>query len=392
MGKKIMTYSVFETAKNEIPTQDKIDYFEKVLKETQEGKDFSKWFDVKSVRTGRFYVTKKNEIKGVNIPSKSYFNHFEREGSDLGKWFYEFLSSNGAYGDKSGDLKNLFREFMIDSVRKSRPSSISQKQIEGFFSKEDNAPVGDFPLPQSIYDKILNESGLITNFGFLYNLDFVKKCEEVGIQSRKSELRPDSFCIGLFADKIAESILGHEKLEGLKDLTKSFDSINNGRSNLHFKFMDKSSSDFIMSPKSDKGKSLRKGNHDTILKIGTDDKNLVIESLEKYVKNSLEKHNFGIGDQYSRIYSDPNSRSIKKVNEYLMSQLFGEGSVTKKEAEEAIEKSIVEEIGPHFDKNPLDLYILDGLPEFKKIIMDKYEIPDISKFGKTFKGGWMGES
>jgi hypothetical protein len=375
--KKIMTYSVFENSKGEFSGEDKIKYFEKILKETPEGKDFSRWFDIKSVKTGRFYITKKKEIEGISIPSKSYFNHSEYSTSDSEKWYYEFSSSGGSYGTTSGNLRELFRKFMIDAVRKSRPSSISQKRIEEFFSKESNAPMGNFPSPKSVYDKILNESGLIQDFGFLSDLDFVKKCKEVGIECGK---RSTSFYVLLHANKIVEKILGKEKMNSLIDLAIELDKIKP----LYFKFLNPQESDFILTPKSDKGKSLSKGRYETTLKIGTEDKDLIIKSLEDYVRKYLD-HRFSLGGKFSH----KGSIYIEKINKYLISQVFGEGSITKEEIEEDIEKFILDYVGDYFKENPLELYLLDEFPDMKKKIIEKYGISDFSKLGKNLNKGWL---
>jgi len=132
--KKILNFSIFE-GENE---DTKIKYFNEVLNNTKEGKDFKKWFEIKPVRTGRFYITKKREIvenKGLEIPLKSYFdpNTYENIEGNEKVWYYEFASSNGTYGRTKGELKDLFRDFIITAIKKSRPSSIPKKALEDFF-------------------------------------------------------------------------------------------------------------------------------------------------------------------------------------------------------------------------------------------------------------------
>jgi hypothetical protein len=195
MAKKILSYSLFEGK-----TEDyKVEEFKKAL-DSPEGKDFQRWFGFNSVRTGRSYISKKNEIKEINIPSRSYFD-FNGD-----RWYYEFASSNGAYGTTyNQDLKSLFRIFMVDSVRKSRPASITEKQIKEFFSKESNFPKGNFPDPEKIYSLIIAESGFITDFSFLEELPIIKRISAGNIESLKNlevTIFDVNLKIGLFIDTL----------------------------------------------------------------------------------------------------------------------------------------------------------------------------------------------
>jgi hypothetical protein len=378
--KKIMTYSVFENSKKGFSPGEQINYFEKILRETQEGRDFSKWFYVKPVRTGRFYVSKKNEIKGINIPSRSYF--------DFGhQWYYEFSSSNGIYGTtKNQDLKSLFRIFMIDAVKKSRASSISQKQIEEFFSKESNAPVGNFPLPEKIYQKIESDSGFIQDFKFILDLEIAKKCKDLGIIIKnKIDGRKEGISISFEPGPIIKSIVGEKEKVAMDEIASKLEL---HKIYLNFTFLTLGELNLVIIPKTTKGKSVNKARDRKVIKIGTDNKDSLEKIVEDSIKDPIDLHPFRFSPRWGYTTIKP----LKMINDYLKSQLFGSGSIKKEEVKEYIEKEFMESVGSYFEENPLDLYLLDDFPKIKKEIIEKYGIPDVSKFGKAFKTGWFGEN
>ena len=191
MTRKILSYSLFEGKEED----KKIEEFNRALN-TTEGKDFQKWFWTQQVRTGRSYIHKENSVKGINIPSRSYFD----KAPNSEEWYFEFSSSNGTYGttyDK--DLKSLLGEFMATAVRKSRPSSITENKIKEFFSKESNFPKGNFPDPEKIYSSVIGESGFITDFSFLADLPMIKRISDLGIPiSIKENAGLRSIHIGFF--------------------------------------------------------------------------------------------------------------------------------------------------------------------------------------------------
>ena len=375
MTRKILTYSLFEGKEED----KKIEEFNRALN-TTEGKDFQKWFGSNPVRTGRFYIHKKNEIKGINIPSRSYFdfNGF--------KWYFEFTSSNGSYGttyDK--DLKSLLREFMATAVRKSRPSSITEKKIKEFFSKESNFPKGNFPDPEKIYSSITGESGFITDFSFLMDLPMIKRISDLGIPvSVKENSGLSSIHIGFSnsssdINTVMERIFGKEYSDSLSEIFKNVPRNfprNNLQSDWHISLSESSLKPNLIEPKTSSGKNLVKGTYTTSLRLGFDTK-------EKKDRITLINPTLKEGWRPGKIM-------IKPLEEYIKNKILGEpvGDL-KEKSKERIGEILLDIFGPYVEKNPLDLYLVDEMPDLKEKIMKKYRIEDFSKLGRAFGKGFL---
>ena len=384
MTRKILTYSLFEGKEED----KKIEEFNRALN-TTEGKDFQKWFGSNPVRTGRFYIHKKNEIKGINIPSRSYFdfNGF--------KWYFEFTSSNGLYGttyDK--DLKSLLREFMATAVRKSRPSSITEKKIKEFFSKESNFPKGNFPDPEKIYSSITGESGFITDFSFLMDLPMIKRISDLGIPvSVKENSGLSSIHIGFSnsssdINTVMERIFGKEYSDSLSEIFKNVPRNfprNNLQSDWHISLSESSLKPNLIEPKTSSGKNLVKGTYTTSLRLGFDTKEKIEKLTEDFIKDRITLINPTLKEGWR-----PGKIMIKPLEEYIKNKILGEpvGDL-KEKSKERIEEILLDMFGPYVEKNPLDLYLVDEMPDLKEKIMKKYGIEDFSKLGRAFGKGFL---
>jgi len=384
--RKISTYSSMFEGKAE---DEKLEAFNRALN-SPEGKDFQKWFDIKHVRTGRGYIHKKNEIKGMNIPSRSYFDLSGYIGG--GEWYYEFASSSGSYGTTyNQDLKSLFRIFMVDAVRKSRPSSITEKQIKEFFSKESNFPKGSFPNPDKIYSSITQESGVVVDFSFLMELPIIKRISDLGVKvytSENSGLTSVSmdFKSSSNLKNILETIFGKEYSDSLKEIVKEIpkDSSSSSWGNWYIDLFE-SLSLYKIDPKTKPGKNVYNGRTSKELRIGSDSK----EKIEKYTEEFIKGNSTLITatfkkDWNQRIYIRPLEDLIKKT---ILGEPIGN---LKEESKERIEEILLDLIGPHIGKNPLDLYLVDAMPDLKEKIMKEYGIEkDFSKLGRAFGKGFL---
>jgi hypothetical protein len=384
--RKISTYSSMFEGKAE---DEKLEAFNRALN-SPEGKDFQKWFDIKHVRTGRAYIHKKNEIKGMNIPSRSYFDLSGYIGG--GEWYYEFASSSGSYGTTyNQDLKSLFRIFMVDAVRKSRPSSITEKQIKEFFSKESNFPKGSFPNPDKIYSSITQESGVVVDFSFLMELPIIKRISDLGVKvytSENSGLTSVSmdFKSSSNLKNILETIFGKEYSDSLKEIVKEIpkDSSSSSWGNWYIDLFE-SLSLYKIDPKTKPGKNVYNGRTSKELRIGSDSK----EKIEKYTEEFIKGNSTLITatfkkDWNQRIYIRPLEDLIKKT---ILGEPIGN---LKEESKERIEEILLDLIGPHIGKNPLDLYLVDAMPDLKEKIMKEYGIEkDFSKLGRAFGKGFL---
>jgi hypothetical protein len=378
MIKKILSYSLFEGK-----TEDyKVEEFKKAL-DSPEGKDFQRWFDIQYVRTGRSYISKKNEIKEINIPSRSYFD-FNGD-----RWYYEFSSSNGSYGTTyNQDLKSLFRIFMVDAVRKSRPASITEKQIKEFFSKESNFPKGNFPDPEKIYSLIIEESGFITDFSFLEELPIIKRISDLGIpvsiRNKKGTKSIDIDFRGSseISTAIIEKIFGKEYSDSLNEIIEKIPSTIFSKWRI---ILFESLQSLEIEPKSEPGKKVYKGTRETVLRLGFDSKEKIGEQTEKFIKERITLIRATLMRGYNeKSYINPLTKLIEK-------KILGESiEGLEKESKEKIDEILLDLIGPEIEKNPLDLYILDGFPELKKKVMERYGIEkDFSKIGKAFGKGFL---
>ena len=378
MTRKILSYSLFEGK-----TEDyKIEEFKKAL-DSPEGKDFQMWFDIKYVRTGRGYIHRKDGVKGVNVPSRSYFD-FNGD-----RWYYEFSYSSGLYGTTyNQDLKSLFRIFMVDAVRKSRPASITEKQIKEFFSKESNFPKGNFPDPEKIYSLIIEESGFITDFSFLGELPIIKRISDLGIpvsiRNKKGTKSIDIDFSGRseISTAIIEKIFGKEYSDSLNEIIEKIPSTIFSKWRI---ILFESLQSLEIEPKSEPGKKVYKGTRETVLRLGFDSKEKIGEQTEKFIKERITLIRATLMRGYNeKSYINPLTKLIEK-------KILGESiEGLEKESKEKIDEILLDLIGPHIEKNPLDLYILDGFPELKKKVMERYGIEkDFSKIGKAFGKGFL---
>ena len=384
MTRKILTYSLFEGKEED----KKIEEFNRALN-TTEGKDFQKWFGSNPVRTGRFYIHKKNEIKGINIPSRSYFdfNGF--------KWYYEFASSNGSYGTTHNeDLSSLLRIFMEDAVRKSRPSSITEKKIKEFFSKESNFPKGNLPDPEKIYSSITGESGFITDFSFLMDLPMIKRISDLGIPvSVKENSGLSSIHIGFSnsssdINTVMERIFGKEYSDSLSEIFKNVPRNfprNNLQSDWHISLSESSLKPNLIEPKTSSGKNLVKGTYTTSLRLGFDTKEKIEKLTEDFIKDRITLINPTLKEGWR-----PGKIMIKPLEEYIKNKILGEpvGDL-KEKSKERIGEILLDIFGPYVEKNPLDLYLVDRMPDLKEKIIKKYGIEDFSKLGRAFGKGFL---
>lgn len=377
---KILTYSSMFEGKE---SDDKIKEFNQAL-ESPEGKDFQKWFWAQHVRTGRSYISKEDSIKGIYIPSRSYFD----KDPDSEEWYFEFSSSNGTYGTTyNKDLKSLFREFMITAVRKSRPSSITENQIKEFFSKESNSPIGNFPSPEEIYSSILDESGFITDFRFLLDLPIVKRAEDLGA---KVYPRETSGLISITIDflyakeTILETLFGKEYSDSLKEIVKNIPPPPRTLGEWGIQIFD-NFKPILIEPKSSPGSKVYKGRQSTELRLGFDSKEKIEKYVEKFIVDTISLVNPIIRSAWNDKFQ------ISPLADLIKKSILGEPTEKlKEESKERIGEIALELIGPEIEKNPFDLYLLDEMPEVKKKAMEKYGIEkDFSKLGKALGKGFL---
>lgn len=222
--KHIKSYKLFEN------NQQIIDEFFSVMQGTPEGNDFMKWFVADPKRTGRIYITPKNGT-GVFIPSVTYFN---KEYN--GHWSYRYVSSGNEYGERYGDLKSLFRRFIVDSIIKSIPKGIKKSEIEDFFLKD---PITPGTLPDKLQPLIdffyqSKRTGLVRDMGFLRDIPWIKMVTDLEIYKIKEGGGVLTVDYQVYTRNIDRLIGITEELEKLfSDLRISF-SIRNSLAGISF--------------------------------------------------------------------------------------------------------------------------------------------------------------
>lgn len=378
--RKILKYSSIFEGKAE---DDKSKEFNEAL-ESPEGKDFKKWFHAEQVRTGRFYIKKENNIKGIYIPSRSYFD----KTPNSKEWYFEFSSSGGIYGTTyNKNLRALLREFMITAVRKSRPSSITEKQIKEFFSKESNSPIGKFPDPEKVYSLITEESGLITDFSFLVELPIIKRISDLGVKVYTSE---HSGLLSVYIDfdsssnvkNILETIFGKGYYDSLNGVIKKIPNQSSFGSMWDIVLFENARK-YKIQPKTKPGKTFYSGSLQTEIRMGFDSKEKIEKNTEVFLRSINTNALFKKGWD-NKIYIRPLEDLISKT---ISGEPIGD---LKEKSKERIEEIILDLVGPHIEENPLDLYILDEMPDLKEKAMKEYKIEkDFSKLGKVLKTGFL---
>jgi hypothetical protein len=358
-----------------------IEYFNKAIDSTPEGKDFSRWFDFSPVRTGRFYIKLKrtSDNNGIYIPSKSYFSPLE-SGSG---WYYEFTSSSGTYGHKRGDLKDLFREFMIDAVRKSRPSTIKQSKIEEYFSYPSNSPKGKFEIPEEIYSKILKGQGLITDFSFLRDLPFIKNLDPFVTYSTKDYInfnfhwRP----VILYFLEISNNN------KGKKDIYEFLSSFGLGISNSKESLWSSGTTEIEFKPGASKGKKTSTLRGILRVSIGSESQEKISEIVEGELNKFIEKIGFYIVERQGP------STDLNFIKEYIQDLALGRKKDSRKEIRDKLEDVLYEIVSKKIQEGNI-IDSMEGLeyyPEIKERILKNLEIPDPSKIAKLHKMGWFGK-
>lgn len=312
---------------------------------------FKSWFKVIPRSTGRI------SIEGKYLPSVTKF-----EKRHFGDWKYLFSASGRDYGMQISDsLQDLFPQLIKDSIKKGAPSYLNKKDIDTALSDGEwlfsNITDDEYSIYKKIQANLQGESGIILDFTQL-NLPGVKALQELGLLSKefKGSLGDISFNVikeqtDLPFWSIVDEIVSKED-------PRYYISMGNVDSMTFY-------------PKGS-GVSARSTNPRMQIDVGAKTEKEAVELIEKTVLKYMLKN-------YLTIDGDVSDQTRNFVNSLY--QRFIKSSIAGTEMD-----SILVE---YFQKNPLDIWFLDSLPDLKKKVIKKAGIRDLSSLGKSLSTGWI---
>lgn len=312
---------------------------------------FKSWFKVIPRSTGRI------SIEGKYLPSVTKF-----EKRHFGDWQYLFSASGKDYGMQISDsLQDLFPQLIKDSIKKGAPSYLNKKDIDTVLADDEwlfsNITDDEYSIYKKIQANLQGESGIILDFTQL-NLPGVKALQELGLLSKefKGSLGDISFNVikeqtDLPFWSIVDEIVSKED-------PRYYISMGNVDSMTFY-------------PKGS-GVSARSTNPRMQIDVGAKTEKEAVELIEKTVLKYMLKN-------YLTIDGDVSDQTRNFVNSLY--QRFIKSSIAGTEMD-----SILVE---YFQKNPLDIWFLDSLPDLKKKVIKKAGIRDLSSLGKSLSTGWI---
>ena len=314
---------------------------------------FKSWFKITPRSTGRI------SINGRYLPSVTKF-----EKRHFGDWKYTFSSSGRDYGTQVSDsLQDLFTQLIKDSVKKAAPSYLNKKDIDAILSDDkwllSNITEDEYSIYKKIQSKLHAESGTILDFTQLY-LPGVKNLQELGLLSKefKGNLGDISFNIISSNERngsVFWLIIGH---------------IISKEDNKYYCLLDKVNS-LTFYPKGS-GVSARSTDRRMQIDIGAKSEEEAVELIEKTVLKYMSKNHLKIGGDVS----DQTRNFVNNLYQKLIKlSIDGIG----------IDSILAE----YFQKNPLNIWFLDSLPDLKKNVIKKAGIRDLSSLGKNLSTGWI---
>ena len=187
---------------------------------------------------------------------------------------------------------------------------------------------------------------------------------------------------------VMERIFGKEYSDSLSEIFKNAPRNfprNNLQSDWHISLSESSLKPNLIEPKTSSGKNLVKGTYTTSLRLGFDTKEKIEKLTEDFIKDRITLINPTLKEGWR-----PGKIMIKPLEEYIKNKILGEpvGDL-KEKSQERIGEILLDIFGPYVEKNPLDLYLVDEMPDLKEKIMKKYGIEDFSKLGRAFGKGFL---
>ncbi len=306
---------------------------------------FKSWFTVTPRKTGRI------SISGGNLPSVSYFQQ-----NSAGEWFKQYEAAGRIYGNKYGNLQDLFMEVIKDSIRKGAPSYLIKKELDEVLADDDWISANVELEPKSIYSKIkskvIGNSDIVSDFTVL---DFpgIESLQKLGLISEpfKGRMGEISFEIlhnnsekpfWLLLDKIVseEDPRYYTRLSNIESMT----------------FYPKGT-----------GISARSASKNRMqIDLGAKTEKEAVQMIEKSVRKYMSKNRLIIeGD----ISTETRNFLDSLYKEFIEPSIDGD----------ALNKTM----DNYFKTHPLDLWILDSVPHVKAGVLKRTGLRDLSSLGRN---------
>ena len=352
--KNLVPYKIFESSRE--PHADAKEFMGELEKFSY--KDIlTSWITFTPRNTGRI------SFSGAFIPSQAYL-----EKSANGKeWYYVYASAGNYYGHQYGNLQQLFPKLMKDFVKKGSPSYLNNKDVESVLSDDkwffDNVESDYKAFYKKIQQHINSESGIVLDFSGL-ELPVLDKLSDLGlihvhepgdygdlfISVMGSPDRAKDKLFWLLFDKIMEDYEVHS------ELTK-FGS---------FSFYPKGT-----------GVSPRATNRRMKIDIGFKTEAEAAEAIQRTLVKYMLKNNIKIRTWPGKISDE----TIEIINNIYHSMIKG--------AIDNSGDSIYSALDDYFTKNPLDIYILNSLPELKSGVLKRTGIKDLGRAGSIINSKYI---
>ena len=335
--KNVLPYRLFEAEKALHPSGE--EFMSELSKSPYKG-ILDPWYKFTPRRTGRV------SIEGSYLPSQAYF-----EKKPNGDWYYIFSASGHYYGRQDGDLQDLFGRIIKDSVKKGAPSYLNKKDIETILADDEWLFSNLESQPKSIYKKISTklggESGIILDFTDL-ELPVAKDFENMEFLWRyNSEMGSVKF------------IFSGSGTSPFWQIVKAVTGKNDPSSNLS------KIGSVTFYPKGS-GVSARSTSKDMKIDIGAKTKEEATDLIQKTLVKYMLKNDLVIREDIT----ESQEEVIKTLYKSIIQSADGDK-----------DESVNPFLDSYFKKNPLDLHILDSLPDVKKGVVQRTGIKDLSRLG-----------
>lgn len=308
---------------------------------------FKSWFTVTPRKTGRI------SISGGGLPSK------------------QFEASCKVYGNKYGDLQDLFMEIIKDSIRKAAPSYLRKKELDDVLMDDDWLSANLETDPKSIYPKIksriIGDSDIVSNFTKLV-FPRLKTLKELGLLLGEGRFFPEGHGdLGSIAFyMVTKNFSDRHKPKGI--FWSLIDKVVSKEDHEYYTKLSNVSS-IVFYPKGS-GVSARSTNTRMQIDVGVKDEQEAVDVIEKTVIKYMLKNRLIINDDVSE---ETRNFVNNLYHQFIESSVSGE--------------SIDKTLDDYFKNNPLDLWMLDSDPRLKAGVLKRTGLRDVSGLGRNLNLG-----
>jgi hypothetical protein len=345
--KNILPYKLFESDKALNPDVEEI---MSELNKFPYADIFKSWFKLEPKKTGRIYV------KGGYLPSVAYFEKFTGGG-----WYYIYSGAGRYYGQQTGTLQTLFLKLMKDSIKKGAPSYLNKKDVDSALSDDEWLAANMNEDPASIYKLIQQKisSDIILDFG---DLEFpaIKNMIDMSLVSEPSKGNLGD--VTFFLTSVYRS--GPDKGSSKNKFWGIIDAIIRPTDSYYSTRLSKIKS-ITFYPKGN-GVSARSTSDKMRIDVGAKTKEEAVDLIQKTLIKYMLKNDLIVSGKLSE-----EKRSI-------IDSLYKSAIESSAEGDMGSGQKLLDD---YFSKNPLDLHVLDDMPDIKAGVLKRTGIRDLSRIG-----------